>query len=64
VKRKDQDAATDDKARIENIQREEAAKRTQEGVEWQPQLFRRVEGGQGGNLTSEEDLDWIINANM
>jgi hypothetical protein len=64
VKRKDQDAATDAKARIEERQREEAAHRMIEGVDWHPQLFRRVHGGPGGSEEGEEDLDWIINAKM
>lgn len=64
VKRKDQDAATNDKARIEDMQREEAAKRNNDGVDWNPQLFRRVQGGPGGSEEGEEDLDWIINAKV
>ncbi|KAF1955121.1 hypothetical protein CC80DRAFT_493445 [Byssothecium circinans] len=64
VKQKDQDTATEDKARIENIQREEAAKRMNDGVDWHPQLFRRVDEGPGGKGAGEEDLDWIINAKV
>lgn len=64
VKRRDQDVATDEKAKIEDRQRQEAAKRNSEGVDWHPQLFRRVKGGHGGSEEGEEDLDWIINANM
>lgn len=64
VKQKDQDTATTEKARIEDRQREEAAKRMNEGVDWHPQLFRRVQGGQGGIDEGEEDLDWIINAKV
>lgn len=64
VKRRDQDVATDAKARIEDRQRQEAAKRNSEGVDWHPQLFRRVRGGHGGSEEGEEDLDWIINAKM
>ncbi|KAF1943836.1 hypothetical protein EJ02DRAFT_421035 [Clathrospora elynae] len=64
VKRRDQDVATDAKAKIEEMQREEAAKRNSEGVDWTPQLFRRVQGGQGGSEEGEEDLDWIINAKV
>ena len=64
VKRKDQDAATNDKARIEDMQREEAAKRNNDGIDWHPQLFRRVQGGPGGIDEGEEDLDWIINAKV
>jgi hypothetical protein len=64
VKRRDQDVATDAKAKIEDMQRQEAAKRNSEGVDWHPQLFRRVKGGHGGPEEGEEDLDWIINAKM
>lgn len=64
VKRRDQDVATDAKAKIEDRQREEAAKRNNEGIDWKPQLFRRVQGGHGGSEEGEEDLDWIINAKV
>jgi oxysterol-binding protein-related protein 8 len=58
--RKDHEGATDEKSRIEDMQREEAARRMNEGVDWHPQLFRRVQGGHGGSEEGEEDLDWII----
>ncbi|OAK94151.1 hypothetical protein IQ06DRAFT_353609 [Phaeosphaeriaceae sp. SRC1lsM3a] len=64
VKRRDQDVATDAKAKIEDMQREEAAKRNSEGVEWHPRLFRRVQAGPGGSEQGEEDLEWIINAKV
>lgn len=64
IKQRDQDIATDEKSRIEDMQREEAAKRADEGVDWHPRLFRRVRGGRGGSEEGEEDLDWIINANV
>ncbi|KAF2265509.1 oxysterol binding protein [Lojkania enalia] len=64
LKRRDQDTATEEKTRIEDMQREEAAKRMNEGVDWHPQLFRRVHGGHGGSEEGEEDLDWIINAKI
>lgn len=64
VKQKDQDAATDEKARIENIQREEAAKRMSDGVDWHPQLFRAATNHHEGLGDGEEDLDWIINAKV
>jgi hypothetical protein len=64
IKEKDQEAATDAKSKIEDRQREEAAKRMNEGIDWHPQLFRRVQGGHGGPEEGEEDLDWIINAKM
>jgi len=56
--------ATDEKTKIEDRQREEAAKRADEGIEWRPRLFRPVKGGPGGPEEGEEDLDWIINAQM
>lgn len=46
------------------MQRDEAAKRAEDGVEWHPRLFRPVRGGLGGPDEGEEDLDWILNANM
>jgi hypothetical protein len=64
VKQRDQEAATDAKAKIEDIQRQEAAQRNSENVDWHPQLFRRVQGGRGGSEEGEEDLDWIINAKL
>lgn len=64
MKRRDQDVATDAKAKIEDRQREEAAKRNSEGVDWHPQLFRRVQSGAGGSEEGEEDLEWIINTKM
>jgi hypothetical protein len=57
-------AATDEKTKIEDRQREEAAKRADEGVEWRPRLFRAIHGGPGGPDEGEEDLDWILNAEV
>ncbi|KAL4820576.1 hypothetical protein BDW67DRAFT_172755 [Aspergillus spinulosporus] len=56
--------ATDEKTKIEDRQREEAAKRAEQGVEWHPRLFRAVRGGPGGSEEGEEGLDWIINAHV
>lgn len=64
VKARDHVLATDEKTKIEDMQRDEAAKRTEDGVEWHPRLFRPVHGGPGGPDEGEEDLDWILNANM
>ncbi|EON96851.1 putative oxysterol-binding protein [Phaeoacremonium minimum UCRPA7] len=64
VKDRNHELATDEKTKIEDMQRDEAAKRAQEGVEWHPRLFRRVKGGPGGADEGEEDLEWIINAHM
>lgn len=58
------EVATDEKTAIEDMQREEAARRAEDGVEWQPKLFRPVKGGPGGPEEGEEDLDWILNAEM
>lgn len=62
VKARNHELATDEKTKVEDMQREEAAKRAQDGVEWRPRLFRAVKGGKGGIDEGEEDLEWIINA--
>lgn len=64
VKERNHELATDEKTKIEDRQREEAAARAQDGVEWHPRLFRRVHGGPGSHEEGQEDLEWIINANM
>lgn len=64
VKDRNHELATDEKTKIEDAQRDEAAKRAQDGVEWHPRLFRRVKGGPGSPEEGEEDLEWIINAQM
>ncbi|KAF4971086.1 hypothetical protein FZEAL_9926 [Fusarium zealandicum] len=64
VKERNHELATDEKTKIEDRQREEAAQRAQENVEWHPRLFRRVQGGPGGLEEGEEDLEWVINANV
>jgi len=64
IKESNHTAATEEKTKIEDRQRDETAKRAEQGVEWQPKLFRKVRGGPGGPEEGEEDLDWILNANM
>jgi hypothetical protein len=64
VKAKDHRVATDEKSLIEDRQREEATERQHEGIEWTPTLFRKVHGGPGSPEEGEEDLDWILNAEM
>lgn len=64
IKASDHTAATVEKSRIEDRQREETAKRIEQGIEWQPKYFRRIRGGPGGPEEGEEDLDWILNAQM
>jgi oxysterol-binding protein-related protein 8 len=61
---RDHATATDEKAKIEDRQREEAAKRLEEGVQWRPKLFRPVNAGPGGSEEGEEDLEWVINAKL
>ena len=64
IRNVDHTAATDEKTKIEEAQREKASRRLQEGREWRPKLFRPVQGGSGGSEEGEESLDWIINAKM
>ena len=64
IKDRNHELATDEKTRVEDRQREEAAQRANEGIEWTPKLFRHVNGGPGGPEEGEEDLDWILNAKM
>ncbi|KAK3180664.1 Oxysterol-binding protein OBPa [Lecanicillium sp. MT-2017a] len=56
--------ATDEKTKIEDRQREEAAARAQQNKSWQPRLFRRVHPEPGNVEEGEEDLEWIIDAHM
>ena len=60
LNRRDQDAATDEKCKIEDRQREEARVREADGVEWQPRYFRSVEPGTG----DEDALDFILATHM
>lgn len=60
----DHEKATTEKAKIEDRQREEARKREEAGEDWKPKLFRRVDASPGGMEEGEEDLEWIIDANM
>ena len=64
IKESNHAAATEEKTKIEDRRRDETARRQEQGIEWQPKLFRKVHGGPGGPEEGEEDLDWILNANM
>lgn len=64
VKERNHELATDEKTKVEDAQRDEAAKRAQGGGEWQARLFRKVHGGPGSPEEGLEDLEWIINAQM
>ena len=57
IKKADQKTATDEKSRIEDQQRQEAAERGGED-NWKPVLFKAAPPG------DEEQLDWIINATV
>jgi oxysterol-binding protein-related protein 8 len=61
---KDHVKATDEKAKIEDRQRQEAHAREERGEHWMPKLFRPVNAGAGGSEEGEDDLEWIINAEM
>lgn len=56
IKKADQKTATDEKSRIEDEQRREAAERGE--TPWKPKLFRPAPAG------DEESLDWIIDAQV
>ncbi|UKZ77175.1 hypothetical protein TrVFT333_004894 [Trichoderma virens FT-333] len=64
VKERNHELATDEKTKIEDRQREEAAIRAQDNVEWIPRLFRAVRSGPGESEEGEENLEWIINAHI
>jgi hypothetical protein len=56
IKKVDHHAATDEKSKIEDQQRREAAERGD--TPWQPKLFKKAPPG------DEEQLDWIIDAEV
>ena len=58
------EVATDEKTEIEEMQREEAAKRLQDGVDWHPRYFRAVRDGPGQPEEGEGKLDWILSKEM
>ncbi|KAI1333140.1 Oxysterol-binding protein [Xylariaceae sp. FL0255] len=64
VKDKNHEVATDEKTKIEDMQRDEAAKRASDGVEWQPRLFRHVKPELDGNEPDMQNLEWIIDATV
>ncbi|QIW98616.1 hypothetical protein AMS68_004134 [Peltaster fructicola] len=56
IKKADQKVATDEKSRIEDEQRKEAAERGENA--WEPKLFKRAPSG------DEEKLDWVLNTEI
>ncbi len=63
VKDRNHELATDEKTKVEDQQRDEAASRVAAGVEWHPRLFKRVDHDYG-DAVDIEHLEWIINAHM
>lgn len=61
---RDHELATSEKSAIEVKQREEAAKRSEDAEGWHPTYFRPVRGGPGGPEEEDEDLNWILDADM
>ncbi|KAI5293796.1 hypothetical protein KEM52_005225 [Ascosphaera acerosa] len=64
LRERDHETATDEKTRIEERQREKASKRSRDGAEWRPRLFRPIERGAGDRDEGEEDLDYILDAHI
>ncbi|KAM3481265.1 hypothetical protein MY8738_004521 [Beauveria namnaoensis] len=64
VRERNHELATEEKTKIEDRQREEAAARAQEGKEWRPRLFRAVEPSVEESEQGEDSLEWIINAHI
>ncbi|KAI0175978.1 hypothetical protein GGR52DRAFT_538913 [Hypoxylon sp. FL1284] len=64
VKNRSHELATDEKTKVEDQQRDEAASRAAAGVEWHPRLFRRVDKDYGGTGEDMEHLEWIVNAHI
>ena len=60
----DHNLATDEKAKIEDRQRQEAHERQEKGIEWKPKLFRPVDSQPDGKEEGEDDLEWIIDADV
>ncbi|KAI9894297.1 MAG: hypothetical protein M1814_004151 [Vezdaea aestivalis] len=58
------DVATDEKTRIEDMQRAEAAKRAETGEEWHPKLFTQVNEVPEALKEGDEGLDWILKAKI
>lgn len=58
IKKADQKTATDEKSRIEDEQRREAAEREKADIQWAPKLFRVAPPG------DEQNLDWILDAQV
>ncbi|CAD6504046.1 BgTH12-05783 [Blumeria graminis f. sp. triticale] len=62
VKECNHEVATDEKTKVEDMQRDEAAKRVENGEVWSPRLFRPTKENAGVCEEIEDQLDWILNA--
>lgn len=60
----DHQTATEEKAKIEDRQRQEAQQRQEQGIEWKPKLFRRIDAQHPGLTEDEEDLEYILRTDM
>ncbi|KAI1499193.1 Oxysterol-binding protein [Biscogniauxia marginata] len=64
IREKNHELATDEKTKIEERQREEAASRGANGVDWHPRLFRAIKPEIDGSEEGMDNLEWIINAHI
>ncbi|KAI1802458.1 hypothetical protein F4811DRAFT_529316 [Daldinia bambusicola] len=64
VRDRNHELATDEKTKVEDRQRDEAASRAAAGVEWHPRLFRRIDKDFGSTGEDADHLEWIINAHI
>ncbi|KAI1486952.1 Oxysterol-binding protein [Biscogniauxia mediterranea] len=64
IKEKNHTLATDEKTKIEERQREEAASRDANDVDWHPRLFRAIKPEVDGSEEGMDNLEWIINAHI
>ena len=64
LKERNHEAATEEKSRIEEMQRAEAARRHESRLDFKPKFFRPVRAGPGESEEGFENLDWILDAKM
>lgn len=64
LKERNHEVATDEKGRVEDMQRAEASQRADAGMEWKPKFFRPVRTEVGESEEGEDGLDWILNTDM
>lgn len=64
LKDRNQDLATEEKTKVEDMQRQEAAQRHEQGIEWAPRLFRPVQPSAGGIDERLKDVGWVLKTPM